>query len=215
VVRNIRELAAVSAATLRQYRALHVIDDSGAITNSNWPPHLTGDSISHLYEIILRKCKFDRVPEWLSQAQELRMLTLQLSVSQLPEWVNAQTFPHLTYLDVSHNELRNLPFALAAMPELRHVIAQHNPRLTAHWTPHANSDDPTALFRYIKQCAAGVSEQQRHVRVMLLGLPMVGKSALLECLKHVPVAGTQRGLVGMINRLMSPPPPGEPLWDTC
>jgi len=184
VVRNIRELAAVSVDTLLQYRALHVLDESGSISSSNWPPHLTGDFVSHLYEIVLRKCKFDRLPEWLSKAKELRMLTLQLGVSQLPEWLNEQTFPHLMYLDLSHNELRNLPFALAAMRELQHVVAQHNPRLTAHWTPHANSDDPAALCRYLKQYVAGDTEQQRHVRVMLLGLPMVGKSALLECLKH-------------------------------
>jgi len=143
------------------------------------------------------------------------MMTLQLGLSRLPEWFNEQTFPHLMYLDLSHNELRNLPLSLAAMPELRRVIAQHNPRLTAHWTPHANSDDPAALFRYLKKYAAGESEQQRHVRVMLLGLPLVGKSALLECLKHAPGAVKQKGLLNTIWHLVSTPPPGTLFCKAC
>ena len=173
------ELPALTSQLLQSYCALRAYGHPTPI--QDWPVNLVLD---RLYQLVLIKCTFSRIPDCLRQAKQLRMLQVQAALTELPRWLDATTYPHLVYLDVSSNDLRNLPLTLATMPELMFVIARENTRLTPHLAPHANDADPTALLRYLKLCAKGVMEQQRHIRVMLLGLPMVGKSALLECLKH-------------------------------
>jgi len=97
-------------------------------------------------------------------------------------------FSVLTYFNVADNKLLDLPLALGYVPQLRYLNAQFNRKLPAHLTAQIESEPraPGALLRYLKDCAAGEMQSQRRFRLMLLGEPNVGKSALVECLKTAP-----------------------------
>jgi len=94
----------------------------------------------------------------------------------------------LTYLHLASNHFTELRLALCRFLHLLYLNAEFNARLTIHQKVHADAEPryPGALLRYLKDCAAGETQPLRNFRLMLLGEPKVGKSALVECLMQVP-----------------------------
>jgi len=119
----------------------------------------------------------------------LRVLELQDNqLKRLPEWFSSHTLPILTYLHLAENQLTDLPLALGSFPHLVFLNAEFNDQLTVHQKVHVDAGlhDPGALLRYLKECVAGGTQPLRNFRLILLGEPNVGKSALVECLMQVP-----------------------------
>jgi len=123
----------------------------------------------------------------VQHATSLRVLDLHDNLLQaLPDWCQVKCFPYLICLNLNKNGFITLPLCLGRFATLRFLSATLNQGLTYHQKVHAKSRDPRALLRYITDCAAGETQPQNRFRMMLLGEPNVGKSALVECLKATP-----------------------------
>jgi len=117
------ELPALTSQLLQSYCALRAYGHPTPI--QDWPANLVLD---RLYHLMLINCNFSRIPDCLRQAKQLRMLQVEAALTELPRWLDATTYPHLVYLDVSSNDLRNLPLTLATMPELMPHTSPRAPR---------------------------------------------------------------------------------------
>jgi len=182
-------LAALTSFTAQQWSACRVLRLSGLDLSGQWPACLTPAILSQLYQLELSGCNLSVLPPSLQHATSLRVLDLRGNkLERLPEWFQILSFPELTYFNVADNKLLDLPLALGYFPQLCYLNAQFNPKLPAHLTAQIESEPraPGALLRYLKDCAAGETQSQRRFRLMLLGEPNVGKSALVECLKTAP-----------------------------
>jgi len=182
-------LAALNSFTAQQWSTCRVLRLSGLDLSGQWPACLTPAILAQLYQLELSDCNVSVLPSSVQHATSLRVLDLQGNkLERLPEWFQAALLPHLTYLNLARNTLISLSLAVGEFPQLRYLNAEFNPELTADQKVHADLEpsDPGALLRYMKECAAGKSQAQRRFRLLLLGEPLVGKSALVECLQTPP-----------------------------
>ena len=182
-------LDALNAFTAEQWSTCRVLRLSGLDLSGQWPAILTPAVLARLYHLDLSGCNVSTLPPASKHAISLRVLDLQGNkLERLPDWFQAVLFPEMSYLSLGDNKLLDLPLALGYFPHLKYLNAQLNPKLPAHLAAQTESEtrSPGALLRYMKDCAAGETQPQRRFRLMLLGEPNVGKSAMVECLKTAP-----------------------------
>jgi len=182
-------IATLNSFTAQEWSTCRVLRLSGLDLSGQWPACLTPAILAQLYQMELSGCGLSVLPASLQHATSLRVLDLQANkLERLPEWFQAELFPHLSYLSLARNKMISLSLAVGEFPLLRYLNAEFNAELTADQKVHADLEpsDPGALLRYMKDCATGETQAQRRFRLLLLGEPLVGKSALVECLQKLP-----------------------------